>query len=122
MSAAMLTRWHYYIYIDAVMITRWRYCLKAVMITRWQYCLRVTMLTRWHYYISMEMVTGCVNWIVNVSNDKELWIARIHQQLQTAGKDNLIRKTGWGTTETETDRQKEGRRMQCFIKKGDKAG
>ena len=41
------------IIVDAVMITRWRYCHNAVMITRWQYC------------ISVEMVTGWVHWIVN---------------------------------------------------------
>ena len=35
----------------------------------------------------------------------------------------LIRKTGWGTTERETDGQKEkkGGRMQCFMKKEDKS-
>ena len=82
----MITRWHYY--IDAVMLNRWRYCLHAIMITRWQQCLNGAMITRWHYCISMEMVTGCVNWIVDVSNCKELWIARRkHQHLQTTGKD-----------------------------------
>ena len=33
---------------------------------------------------------------------------------------HLIRKTGWGTTERETDGHKErerGGRMQCFMKK-----
>ena len=31
----------------------------------------------------------------------------------------LIRKTGWGNTERETE--KEGGRMQCFTKKEDKS-
>ena len=87
LSVAMITRWHYY--IDAVMITRRRYCLNAVMITRWQYCLNVEMITKWHYCISVEMVTGWVDWIVNLSNCKELRIARRKlQHLQTAGKDH----------------------------------
>ena len=51
------------------------------------------MITRWHYCISVEMVTGWVKWIVNVSNGKELWIARRkHQHLQTAGKDHKLGK------------------------------
>ena len=55
------------------------------MTTRWQSCLRAAVITTWHYCISVEMVTGCVHWIVNVSNCKELWIAkRKHQHLQTA--------------------------------------
>ena len=47
------------------------------------------MITRWHYCISVEMVIGWIHWIVNVSNCKELWIARRkHQHLQIAGKDH----------------------------------
>ena len=45
-------------YINAVMITRWLYCLNAVVITRWQYCLSAAMITRWHHCISIEMVTA----------------------------------------------------------------
>ena len=37
LSVAMITRWHYYIYV--VMITKWCYCLSETMITRWRYCL-----------------------------------------------------------------------------------
>ena len=71
------------------MITGWRNCLNAVMSTRWQYCLSAAMITRWHYCISVEMLTGWVHWIVNVSNCKELWIARRkYQHRQTAGKDH----------------------------------
>ena len=37
--------------------------------------------------LSVEIVIGWIHWIVNVSNCKELWIARRkHQHLQTAGK------------------------------------
>ena len=85
LSAAMITRWHYY--IDAVMITRWHYFLNAVMITRWQYCPSATIVTRWHYCTRVEMVTGWVHWIVNVSNCKELCIARRkHRRFQTVRK------------------------------------
>ena len=89
LTKEILKGWHYH--INAVMIARWLYCLNTAMITvtRWQYCLRVAMVTRWHYCISLEMVTGWVHWIVNVSNCKELWIARRkHQHLTTAGKDH----------------------------------
>ena len=59
------------------MLIRWCNCLDAVMITRWQYCLGAAIITRWHYCISGEMITGSwVHWIANVSNCKELWIAR----------------------------------------------
>ena len=75
-------------YVNAVMITRWRYWHNATTITRWQQCLSAAMITRWHYCISEEMVTGWVYWIVNVSNCKELLIARRkHQHLQTSGND-----------------------------------
>ena len=62
--------------------------------TRWQYCLSAAiMITRWHYYICAEMVTGRVHWIVNVSNCKQLWIARRkHQHLQTTGKHHEVVK------------------------------
>ena len=33
----------------------------------------------------------------------------------------LIKKTGWGTTERERGGQKEGGRMQCFMKTEDKS-
>ena len=33
----------------------------------------------------------------------------------------LIRKTGWGTTEREAKSEGEGGRMQCFMKKEDKS-
>ena len=35
----------------------------------------------------------------------------------------LIKKTGWGTIERETDgqKEKEGGRMQCFMKKKDRS-
>ncbi len=59
------------------------------MITRWQYYLSAAMIRRWHYCIGVEIVIGWIHWIVNVSNGKELWIARRkHQHLQTAGKDH----------------------------------
>ena len=71
------------------MITRWLYCLYVVMITTWQYCLSAPMITRWHYCIGVEMVTGWVHWIVNLSNGKDLWIARRkHPHLETAEKDH----------------------------------
>ena len=39
--------------------------------------------------LSVEIVIGWIHWIVNVSNCKELWIARRKRQhLQTAGKDH----------------------------------
>ena len=115
-SSVMITRWHYY--IDAVLITRWRYCRNAVVITRWQYRISAAMLTRWHYCISVDMVTGWVYWIVNVSNCKELWIARRkHQHLQNRRERPLIRKMGGSTTEREeTGGQKEresGRELGC---------
>ena len=78
--------------------------------TRWQHCISAGMITRWHYstasVLIVERVTVWVHWIVSVSNYKELWIARRkHQHIQTAGKDRtLIRKTGWGTTERERER------------------
>ena len=116
----MITGWHYY--IDAVMIVRWRYCLNTVMTTRLQYCLLAAMITRWYYCISVEMVTGFVHWRVNVSNCKELWIAkRKHQHLQTAGKDHILGNgMGYHRMKSETEGQKErerGGRMQCFMKK-----
>ena len=46
------------------------------MITRWQYYLSAAIITRRHYCISVEIVIGWIHWIVNVSNCKELWIAR----------------------------------------------
>ena len=68
-----------------------------------------------HYCISVEMVTGCVHWIVNVSNCKELWIARRkHQHLQTAGKyHKLGKRDGVQQKEkrvrgTERERKREG--------------
>ena len=59
------------------------------MIARWQYYIIAAMITRWHYCISVEIVIGWIHWIVNVSNCKELSIARrTHQHLPTAGKDH----------------------------------
>ena len=53
------------------------------------------------------MVTGWIDWIVNVSNCKELWIARLkHQHLQTAGKDHSIGKRD-GIPEKESERARE---------------
>ena len=64
------------------------------------------MVTRWHYCISVEIVTGWVHWIVNVSNCKELWIARRkHQHLQTARK--YENGMGYHRNRRETDGQKE---------------
>ena len=73
------------------------------------------MIIRWHYCISVEMVTGRVHWIVNVSNGKELWIARRkHQHLQTAGKDHELGKLDGvlqkEKRDRETDEQKERER------------
>ena len=91
--------------------------LNAVMITRWQYYLSAAMITSaLSTALSVQIVIGRIHWIVNVSNCKELWIARRkHQHLQTAGKLRpLIRKTGWGTTEREraiyiwTERERKG--------------
>ena len=49
--------------------------------------LSATMITRWLYCTRLEMVTGWVHLIVNVSNCKELWIARRkHHHIQTAEK------------------------------------
>ena len=82
----MITRWRYF--CSTVMINRWQYCHSATMITRchyytdaemitrWRYCLNAVMITRCHYCISVKRVTGWVNWLVNVSNCKELWMAR----------------------------------------------
>ena len=94
------------------MITIRRYCLNEVMITRWQYCICAAMITRWHYArISVEIVTGWVHWIVNVSNCKELWIARRkYQHFPNRGEGPLIRKMGLGERERETDGQKERER------------
>ena len=106
LSSAMITRWHYY--IDTVMITRWRYCLNAVMITRWQYCLSAAIITIWHYCISVEMFTGWVHWINNFGLQEE-----------TSTSPNraipLIRKTGWGTTERESDRWTERERKRAEL-------
>ena len=78
-------------------------------------------ITKWHYCISVQMVTWWVHWIVNVSNCKSLWIARRkHKHLQPAGQDH----SGWVTTERQMDKnsgEKEGGRMQCFMKKEDKS-
>ena len=101
----------------------------AAMITRWQYCLSAGMITRWHYCISVERVTGRVHWIVNVSNCKELWIARRkHQHLQTARKYNKLdngmeyhRKRSETERQNDRKREKEEGRMQCFMKKEDKS-
>ena len=123
LSAAMIPRWHYN--INAVMITRWRHYLNAVMLTGWQYCLSSAMITRWHYCICVEMVTGWIHWIVNVSNCKELWIARRkHHHLQTPGwYHSLGKKTGWGTRAirwTERER-KRGRGCNALWKRRIKA-
>ena len=112
LSTAMITRWHYY--IDAVMITRWHYCLNAVMLTRWLYCLSASMITRRHYSISVEIVSGWVHWIVNVSNCKELLIARRkHQHLQTAGKDHELGKRD-GMPQQERGRQMDRKRKSVL--------
>ena len=64
------------------------------------------------------IVIGWIHWIVNVSNCKELWIARRNRR-----EIPLIRKTGLGTTERERerhmDRKREKRGMQCYMKKED---
>ena len=78
------------------------------MVIRWQYYLRAlsaTVITGWHYRISVDMVTGWVYWIVNVSNCKELWIARRkHQHLQSAGKDHYLgKRIGVPQKESEKD-------------------
>ena len=105
--------------------TIWRYWHNAITITRWQQCISATMITRWHYCISEEMVTGWVYWIVNVSNSKELLIARRkHQHLQTSGNDpNYENGMGYQRKRRETEGQKvrEGGRMQCFMRKEDKS-
>ena len=68
------------------------------------------MITRCHYYISVEMVTGRVHWIVNVSNCKELWIAkRKHQHLQTAGKDHELGKRDGVPHNEERQMDRKGR-------------
>ena len=95
-------------------ISRWRYFRSSVMIARWQYCLSVAMITRWHFCISVEMVTGWTHWIVNVSNGKELWIARRkHQHLQTAGKyHSLGKRDGVPDRESEKDKWTERERKR----------
>ena len=109
---------------SSVMITNWRYCLNAAMSTRWQYCLHAAMITRWHYCISVEnKFTGCVHWIVNVSNCKKtLDCTKKTSTSPNRRERTLIRKTGCGTTEREErqmdrKREREGGRMQCFLKK-----
>ena len=71
--------------------------------------------------------TGWVHGIVNVSNGKELWIARRkHQHLQTAGKDHLLlgKRNGVPQKEKrykETDGQKKierGREDAVLCEKG----
>ena len=91
------------------------------MITRWQYYLTAAMITRWHYCISVEIGIRWIHWIVNVSNCKELWIARRkHQHLQTAGKHHYLRKLdGVPQKERHMDRKSEKMGMQCYMKKED---
>ena len=91
------------------------------MITRRQYCLSVAMITRRHYCISVEMVTGWIHWIVNVSNCKELCTARRkHKHLQTAGKDHSLGKLD-EVPEKDGQKEREGGRVQWFMKKEDKS-
>ena len=82
-----------------------------------------------HYCIIVEMVTGCVHWIVDVSNSKQRMQRTLDCKKKTSTSPNrrerpLIRKTGWGTTERERQmdrkREKGEGRMQCFMKKDDK--
>ena len=42
--------------------------------------------------------------MVNVSNCRELWIARKTSTSSTRMDKPLIKKTGWGTTDREKDR------------------
>ena len=66
------------------------------------------MIARWHYCIGVEMVTGCVDGIVNVSNCKELWIARRkHQHIQPQGKAATLEKQKQGYIWTERERERE---------------
>ena len=55
------------------------------------------------------MVTVQVHWIVNVSNGKELWIARRkHQHLQTAGKYHEL-----GKRDVVPQKEKRDKRDRC---------
>ena len=117
----MITIWRYY--LSAAMITRWHYYINAVLITRWRYFRNTVIITRWQYCTSVEWSLDGVHWIVNMSNCKELWIARRkHQHLQNRMERLLIRKTGYRKIERQMGRkrEKEGGRMQCVMKKEDK--
>ena len=97
----------------------------AVMITRWQYCPGEAMITRWYYCISVKWsLDGFTHWL-----DKEnMCLTAKYFGLQEENsniskpqeKTTIIRKTGCGITERETDGQKVERgRMQCFMEKED---
>ena len=62
-SVAMIARWHYY--INAVMATRRWYCLSDAMITRWRHCLNEVMITRWQYFLRGRGAVLCsLHWIL----------------------------------------------------------
>ena len=87
------------------------------MITRWHCYIDAVMITTWHHCIGVEMVTGWVQWIVNVFNCKKTLDCKKKTSTSPNSRERpLIRKTGWGTTES-------ARKRVCtvFYEKDDKS-